>query len=142
MLLVTNKDVDSSIVTMDANGENKRVVYKAVDGVAFAPSSSPDGEWIAFGFGSFLQGRRKAQGKIMMVRKDETELRIWPQACRTRAFQAGPQTARKSCIAVLTNGSDNLQHWSPDGSRIMFTRSQDGNFDIYTIKPDGADLVG
>ena len=42
-LLITNKDADSSIVTMDADGGNKRVVYKAVGGVAFAPSWSPDG---------------------------------------------------------------------------------------------------
>ena len=43
-------------------------------------------------------------------------------------------------VRVLTNGSDNLPYWSPDGSRILFTRSTDGNFDIYTIKPDGTDV--
>ena len=41
---------------------------------------------------------------------------------------------------VLTDGSDNLPYWSPDGSRILFTRSQGGNFDIYTIRPDGTDV--
>ena len=41
---------------------------------------------------------------------------------------------------VLTNGPDNLPYWSPDGTRIVFTRGQDRNFDIYTIKPDGTDL--
>ena len=34
--MITNKDEDSSIVTMNAVGGNKRVVYKAVDGVAFS----------------------------------------------------------------------------------------------------------
>ncbi len=39
---------------------------------------------------------------------------------------------------VLTNGYDNLPSWSPDGSRILFTRrGADSNFDIFTIRPDG-----
>ncbi len=43
---------------------------------------------------------------------------------------------------VLTQGLDNLPGWSPDGKRIVFTRKreEDGNFDIYTIKPDGTGL--
>jgi hypothetical protein len=37
-LLVTSKDVDSSIVTMNADGSNKKLVFQAVQGAAFAPS--------------------------------------------------------------------------------------------------------
>ena len=37
---------------------------------------------------------------------------------------------------------DNLPGWSPDGSRILFTRRVDTvNFDIFTIRPDGSDLL-
>jgi Tol biopolymer transport system component len=43
-------------------------------------------------------------------------------------------------VRVLTNVSDNLPYWSPDGSWILFTRKQDDNFDIYTIKPYGTDV--
>jgi len=159
-LLITNKDVDSSIVTMDANGENKRMVYKAVDGVAFAPSWSPDGEWIAFGFGSFLQGRRTGPGKIMMVCRDGTQVQDLTSGMPNAGFPSwspdGKQIVYRSwgsnemglrimdvqdhLVKVLTNGSDNLPYWSPDGSRILFTRAEDGNFDIYTIRPDGTDL--
>ena len=43
---------------------------------------------------------------------------------------------------VLTIGHDNLPGWSPDGSRILFTRRVDAvNFDIFTIRPDGSDLL-
>jgi Tol biopolymer transport system component len=43
---------------------------------------------------------------------------------------------------VLTTEYDNLPGWSPDGSRILFTRKVDDvNFDIYTIRPDGTDLL-
>jgi len=42
---------------------------------------------------------------------------------------------------VLTQGYDNLPGWSPDGKSIVFTRKRDdGNFDIYTISPDGSNL--
>ena len=44
-------------------------------------------------------------------------------------------------IRVLTNGQDNMPGWSPDGQRIVFTRKrEDGNYDVYTIRPDGTDL--
>jgi Tol biopolymer transport system component len=43
---------------------------------------------------------------------------------------------------VLTTEYDNLPGWSPDGNRILFTRRVDEvNFDIFTIKPDGSDLL-
>ena len=45
-------------------------------------------------------------------------------------------------IRTLTTGYDNLPGWSPDGSRVLFTRKVDDvNFDIFTIRPDGSDLL-
>jgi Tol biopolymer transport system component len=32
-------------------------------------------------------------------------------------------------------------NWSPDGSKIAFSSSRDGNFEIYTIEPDGSNLT-
>src|SRR4029434_10298400 len=72
-LVVTEKDADSSIVIMDPDGSNKaRVFHAAGNGFAFAPSWSPDGQWIAFGFGNFFGDRHKTRAKIMMVRRDGT----------------------------------------------------------------------
>jgi Tol biopolymer transport system component len=42
----------------------------------------------------------------------------------------------------LTTGYDNLPGWSPDSSRILFTRRVDAvNFDLFTIRPDRSDLL-
>ena len=45
-------------------------------------------------------------------------------------------------LVELPPAYDNLPGWSPDGSRILFTRRVDAvNFDVYTIRPDGSDLL-
>ncbi|HWW84277.1 MAG TPA: hypothetical protein VNZ26_11770, partial [Vicinamibacterales bacterium] len=41
---------------------------------------------------------------------------------------------------MLTRGYDNFPLWSPHGDLIMFSRLAEGDYDIYTIKPDGSDL--
>jgi Tol biopolymer transport system component len=161
-LLITNKDLDSSVVTMDATGGNKRVVFKAENAVAFYPNWSPDGERIVFGYGSFLQGRRTGPGKIMTVRRDGTDAQeltpstpnagfpSWSPDGKSIVFRSwGSNPADMGLriinlvddsVRVLTTGLDNLPDWSPDGRRIMFTRNSNGNFDLYTIAPDGSDL--
>jgi len=40
----------------------------------------------------------------------------------------------------LTSGFDNFPGWSPKGDLIEFTRFSEGDFDIYTIRPDGTGL--
>ena len=160
-LLVTNKDADSSVVIMDAAGNHRKIVFKAVEGAAFAPSWSPDGQRIAFGYGGFLQGRRTSGARIVLVNRDGSGVQeltpdmpnagfpSWSADGREivyRSFGTGEMGLRiynleTRSTRVLTKEADNLPAWSPDGARILFTRKQDDNFDIYTIKPDGTDLV-
>jgi Tol biopolymer transport system component len=40
-------------------------------------------------------------------------------------------------ITTLTKGYDNFPLWSPRGDLIMFSRQADGDYEIYTVKPDG-----
>ena len=161
-LVVTEKDADSSIVILDPDGSNKeRVFHAAGKGLAFAPSWSPDGQWIAFGFGNFFGDRHKTRAKIMMVRRDGTGAqdltgdtphsgfpsfsadgksivyRVWGE----KDYGLRILNLEDRSVKVLTTEPDNLPGWSPDGSRIVFTRRQaDGNYDVFTIRPDGSDL--
>jgi Tol biopolymer transport system component len=41
---------------------------------------------------------------------------------------------------MLTKGYDNFPLWSPRGDLIMFTRLVEGDYDIYTVRPDGSGL--
>lgn len=159
-LLITSKDDDSSVVTMNADGSDRKVVFQTVKGAAFAPSWSPDGQRIAFGYGGFLQGRRTAGARIVLVNRDGTGLQeltpdmpnagfpSWSPDGKEivyRSFGTGEMGLRifnleTKTTRTLTTESDNLPYWSPDGKSILFTRKQDTNFDIYTIGPDGKDL--
>ncbi|MEO8679163.1 MAG: hypothetical protein ABI665_08960 [Vicinamibacterales bacterium] len=40
-------------------------------------------------------------------------------------------------VTKLTAGYDNFPLWSPRGDRIMFSRVANGDYEIYTIAPDG-----
>ena len=38
------------------------------------------------------------------------------------------------------SGTDNLPAWSPKGDVITFTSRRDGDWELYTIRPDGTGL--
>jgi TolB protein len=40
-------------------------------------------------------------------------------------------------VTTLTSGYDNFPLWSPRGDLIMFSRHAQGDYQIYTVKPDG-----
>jgi Tol biopolymer transport system component len=161
-LVVTDKDSDSGISIMDGDGSNKIKVFTPTGGdVAFMPTWSPDGQWIAFGYGGFLQSRKTSPAKIMMIRRDGTGLKALTEGMPNAGFPSFSPDGKKivyrswgadndglrilnledNSVKILTTDYDNLPFWSPDGSLISFTRKHDGNnFDIYTIRPDGTSL--
>jgi Tol biopolymer transport system component len=128
---------------------------------AFQPGWSPDGEWIAFGLGYWFAERNTMTAALWRVRRDGSgaeQLTDGTQHCGFPSYSADGKelvyrvwSAKEKGLRilnletrktrVLTEGYDNLPGWSPDGQRIVFTRKrEDGNFDIYTIRPDGTGL--
>jgi Tol biopolymer transport system component len=128
---------------------------------AFQPCWSPDAEWISFGLGYWFAERNTMTAALWRVRRDgsgaeqltdgtlhsgfpsysadgkELVFRVWSE--KEKGLRILNLETRQT--RVLTNGIDNLPGWSPDGKRIVFTRRrEDGNYDVYTIRPDGSDL--
>lgn len=169
---------NSSIVKMNPDGTGESVVFDVynTDQVssslinqglsgAFQPDWSPDGEWIAFGLGSWFQERAEYTAWIYRAKADgsyyeqltdgsvncgypsyshdgkKLVYRVWESASGLHQLRTLDLQTNKTTI--LTNGSltENLPHYSPDGSKILFTRRVNTtNYDVCTINPDGTDL--
>lgn len=161
-LLLTEKNDNSSLAIMNADGSNRKRIFDAKEGAAFSPGWSPDGQWVVFGYGGYLQNRKTKGAKLMMVKRDGTGLTDLTDGMPNAGFPSwspdGKQVVYRvwgndehglrimnladRAVHVLTKEYDNLPYWSPDGKRILFTRKHEGNnFDLFTIQPDGTGLL-
>jgi Tol biopolymer transport system component len=137
---------------------------------AFQPTWSPDRQWVAFGVGQWFQTRAAGTGRIMRIKTDgsmngvpevltdgtinsgfpsysadggKLVFRVWsPTVKGLRILDLATRAT-----TTLTTEPDNLPGWSPDGSKIVFTRKlvdandpDKFNYDVFTIKPDGTGL--
>jgi Tol biopolymer transport system component len=153
----------ASISVMNADGSNKKVVFSDKEGAAFVPTWSPDGQWIAFGFGGFFGARRTQPAKLMMVRADGSQqskdltkglpnsgFPTWsPDGKRIvyRVWGEGEYGLREMNLAdgsvkTLTTELDNFPAFSPGGDVITFTRrsAKTDDYDIFTMRPDGTHI--
>jgi Tol biopolymer transport system component len=97
----------AQIAMVNPDGSGFREITSGPDNSAF-PSMAPDG--VRFVYRSF--GSRGDDG--LKIRNTDT-----------------------GAVVALTHGYDNFPLWSPRGDLIMFSRLTGGNYEIWTIKPDG-----
>lgn len=146
--------------TVDLDGSNVKKLYADKDGGAYSAAWSPDGQWLAFGFGYYFVDRTSKPAKIMMVRADGTGVRDFTSGPLNSGFPSWSpdgkhivyrvwgqnelglrvQNIDDGSVTKLTKEGDNFPFYSPQGDRIAFTRAGKNAFDIFTIKPDGTDL--
>lgn len=181
-LALSNKDVDTSLVVMNADGTDRKLVFQSTThcaagknasgqcgdmiGVALTPSWFPDSKRMVFSFGGYWRTRDQNVANVKMINRDGTGVEDLTSTTSNTGFASvspdGTQMVYRSWakgdeglrimdlatrkVRVLTTDWDNVPGWSPatQGSGaglIVFTRKQaDGNFDIFTIRPDGTGL--
>jgi Tol biopolymer transport system component len=98
----------AQIAVIHPDGSGFREITTGSDNSAF-PSMAPDGT--RFVYRSFEQGG----GGGLKIMNLETK-----------------------AVTTLTSGYDNFPLWSPRGDLIMFSRLSGGNYEIWTVKPDGS----
>lgn len=147
---------DTKLEIMSRDGNGKRTLFHRAGFSAFAAAWSPAGDDIAISVGGYF--RSGGTGQIALIRPDGSNVRVlvedalnsgfpsWSPDGRRLVFKHGRQLAIVSVadrkITPLTVGThyDNFPQWSPRGDAIMFTSDRDGDFDLYTIRPDGSGL--
>lgn len=161
-VVTMNPDGTDEKTVFDAytTGElNSSLVGQGLAG-AFQPAWSPDGEWIAFGLGQWFQARATGKARIYRTTANSSFYEALTDGTVHSGFPSYSADGRyivfrewglryglriidlqDKSYHVLTNATDNLPGWSPDGERIVFTRKTSAtNFDVCTIRPDGTDL--
>jgi TolB protein len=142
---------------MDADGANPRTLFDAGGKLTVFPSWSPDGKHIVFSMGAFFDRPRKP-GQVAMINADGSGLRMLTEGESSSGFPSWAPDGKRVVYRVagkgeqglrilsledgkvtkLTTEYDNFSAWSPRGDLIAFTSFRDGDFEIYTIRPDGS----
>jgi Tol biopolymer transport system component len=154
----------SSLEIMNADGSHVHTILEDTNQVgtnlvvAF-PSWSPDGAQIAFGIGGFF-GRPVRPGQLAVIHPDGSGLRLLTEGNASSGFPSWSSDGRQVVYRVMGEGEEGLRIltlesgkitkltsdydtfpvWSPRGDRIAFCSFRDGDFDIYTVRPDGSEL--
>jgi uncharacterized protein (DUF885 family)/Tol biopolymer transport system component len=111
---------DHEIYVMDADGSGATRLTHRPDSIESEPAWSPDGSRIAF--------ISNARPSLLAY---------------SGRFQIWVMNIDGSDPMLLTEigGANTSPDWSPDGQKILFDSTRDGNHEIYIINADGSDPV-
>jgi Tol biopolymer transport system component len=148
---------NTSVEIMSDRGSGKRTLFHREGFSAYAAVWSPSGDQIALSVGRFFRAPGLPSAQIALMKPDGSDFRLivddkvnngfpsWSRDGSRLVFKRGNQlvtmTLADRAIKPLTEGTyyDNFPEWSPTADLIMFTSDRDGDFELYTIRPDGTD---
>lgn len=149
---------NTSIEIMNADGSEKHTLFHREGFSAFDAVWSPAGDMIAFSVGTYFRAPGLPASQVALIKPDGSGFRViaddgvnngfasWSPDGKRIVYKRGRQLVILSLadgkVAPLTGEEHwyNFPQWSPKGDVIMFTSDRDGDFELYTIRPDGTDL--
>ena len=153
----------NSIVIVTGNGSSS-VLFDDPMRNSLAPQWSPHGDQIVFAIGEFQQklaGRESLTSHLALIPATGGTIQELPAAGEHVGFPSWSPDASKIVYAnfdpaqrglrvfdlktqratQITTGPDTFPAWSPHGDRIAFASNRDGDYEIYTVRPDGKGLT-
>jgi TolB protein len=116
LIIFQGRDSDGyGIFTVSARGGDVHLLPLPEKGSVGFPRYSPDARTLAF------------------VGEDASE--------KPDLFVSGPNGESPRSIAPSPDQPEGAPAWSPDGMTIVFASRRDGNWEIYTVHPDGSGLT-
>lgn len=156
--LASSNPGDSSLEIMSVDGADRRTLFHREGASAFSADWSAANDEIVFSVGRYFRRPGLPAAQIAVIDPDGSDLRLvvddeanngfpsWSPDGRRIVYKGGRRLFVVPAAGgdpVALTGPDhysNFPQWSPDGSRILFTSNRGGDFDLYTVRPDGADL--
>lgn len=119
LVVTTSRNGNTDLMLMSSTGVEARYVAASRE-AEIEPDCSPDGKWVVYEVSDFSAGSGGDTYRMHIWRKSLSDPRARP--------------------VQLTTGShvDSTPHFSPDGTKICFSRSRNGD-GIYTMNADGTD---
>jgi Tol biopolymer transport system component len=149
----------TNLIILRANGSEPRSIWHTTNDIIAFPAWSPDGTQIVFSIGRFFD-RPVKPGQLALIRPDGSGFRLLTSGQHSSGFASWSPDGKQLVFRVMGNGQQGLRIltlatgdivpvttdydtfpvWSPTGNRIAFCSFRSGDFDIYTIRPDGSEI--
>jgi TolB protein len=146
---------NTSIEVMNSDRTGIRTLFKKEGFSAFNAVRSPTGDDIALSVGRYFRAPGLPAAPIALIKPDGSGYRevvsdgvnngfpSWAPDGKRLVYKHGKQlmilTVADGKSVQLTDGThyDNFPQWSPKGDVIMFTSDRAGDFQLFTMHPDG-----
>jgi len=149
---------NTSIEVMNSDRTGIRTLFKKEGYSAFNAVWSPTGDDIALSVGRYFRAPGLPAAPIALIKPDGSGYRevvsdgvnngfpSWAPDGKRLVYKHGKQlmilTVADGKSVPLTDGThyDNFPEWSPKGDVIMFTSDRAGDFQLFTMRPDGTGI--
>lgn len=124
-LALSNKDVDTSLVVMKADGSDKRLVFQSTThcaagknasgqcgdmiGVALTPSWFPDSKKLVFSFGGYWRTRDQNVANVKMINRDGTGVKDLTSTTSNTGFASVSPDGKQMVYRSWVKGDEGLR---------------------------------
>jgi Tol biopolymer transport system component len=147
---------NGQIAVMDAKGKNVKTLTHIKHGRCEAPQFSADGKWIVFdarkgGVFQIFKMRSDGSGLTQLTTGQQYEWApgfspsgdkvVYSHSAGTNGSLWTMDADGKHKQMLTSGGNNEWARYSPDGKRIAFGSTRSGEYDVFTIKPNGTGLT-